>query len=120
MKFTGFKARVAVVLSGALLLFGCNKAPEQWETKTLAWPRNPITGEYFPKAWLIVYAEQGRFQTNVASLDTAATCLGQYGWELADTDNNGRIYHLKRHPQPHGDFMLSEDSIEDLEKAGKK
>lgn len=100
-----------VMLSGALIVCGCEKAPEKWETQKLAWPYNPITDEYYDQAYLIVIANGERIQTNVTSLDTAANYLGQYGWEVAAVGNH--VYYLKRHPQSDGLFTFSQYPLKD-------
>jgi len=102
---------LVLIASGALILCGCEKAPETWETKSLAWPRDPFTGKYLPKAYLIVYVNGERIQTNFPTVEATANYLGQYGWEVINVERG--VYHLKRHPQSNGDFMFSEYPLKD-------
>ncbi|MGA3267080.1 MAG: hypothetical protein ABSE16_09680 [Verrucomicrobiota bacterium] len=88
------KTFASIFLSSVLLL-GCSRPAEiKYQTGTLeSWRWNNFTNYT-----LFVNCTYSHFQTNVDTLDQAANILGQYGWELVNSETVGgrEVYHLKR------------------------
>jgi hypothetical protein len=93
----------ALVLFGSFPLFGCSQ--EKFETKTMSWDSSLL----YTNQNLIIFAKGGPIQINVDSLDQAANIVGQYGWELvnSDVENGEKVYHMKRREQKDGEFSLT-------------
>jgi hypothetical protein len=102
------KTFASIFLSSVLLL-GCSRPAEiKYQTGTLeSWRWNNFTNYVL----LVTFADKTQsFRTNVDTLDQAANILGQYGWELVNSETVGgrEVYHLKRQARSDGcDFVLS-------------
>jgi hypothetical protein len=85
-----------------IVITGCS---EKIQNATMSWDTD---GLVYKNQTLNIFCDSGPIQTNVDSLDEAASILGQYGWEFvsSETQNGEETYHMKRQARTDCTFVL--------------